>query len=158
MTTRRGSSIKLMDWTMLAFFMIASVLTIGLSAPWFPAYNAVVVWSCFAAAAWGSIAVGSPFTSAYARESAPREVWDHPVFVRLNLVMTLVWCGLMTVNLGIAAIGVTVGGLMGRVVMGFAMPMAVLGCGFIFNSRFPQGYLARAGIAVDAPRADASGA
>ncbi len=94
---RRGSSIKLMDWTPLAFFVIASVLTIALQAAiWFPTYNAVVVWSSFAAAAWGSVLIGRPFTAAYARETAPPEFWSNPIFIRLNLIMTLVWCGLMT--------------------------------------------------------------
>jgi intracellular septation protein A len=87
----RGGSIKLMDWTMLAFFVIASVLAIVLQSPIFPTYNAVIVWSCFAVAAWGSVLVGHPFTAAYARENAPREFWDDPVFIRLNLVMTLIW-------------------------------------------------------------------
>ncbi len=154
----RGGSIKLMDWTMLAFFVIASVLTIVTRSAWFPAYNAVIVWSCFAVAAWSSVLIGRPFTQAYARESAPPELWDHPVFVRLNLVMTLVWCGLMTVNVGIAVIGVMIGGLVGRVALGFALPMAVLLCGFAFNSRYPARYLARKGFQSDAASAAVSGA
>jgi len=53
----RGASIRLMDLTALTFFAIASVLAIGLRASWFPTYNAVIVWSCFAIAAWSSVAV-----------------------------------------------------------------------------------------------------
>ena len=143
---RRGSSIKLMDWTTLTFFVIASVLTVAMRWTMFPIYNAVVVWSCFALAAWTSVAIGRPFTAAYARENAPPEFWDHPIFIRLNLVMTLVWCGLMTVNVGLAAIGVIVGGLVGQLGLGFALPMALLILGFVFNSRFPARYLARSGF------------
>ena len=51
----RSSSIKLMDWTVLAFFVIASVMMLGLRSTAFPVYGAVVVWSCFAVAAWSSI-------------------------------------------------------------------------------------------------------
>jgi len=150
MAQNRGASLKLMDLTALTFFAIASVLAIGLRASWFPAYNAVIVWSCFAIAAWSSVAVGRPFTAAYARENAPPEFWSHPVFTRLNLLMTLVWCGLMTVNLLLAATGVIVGGLFGQVVLGVAIPMALLVGGFIFNSRFPQRYLAQAGFQAGA--------
>jgi len=153
---RRGSSIKLMDWTPLAFFVIASVLTIALRSIWFPNYNAVVVWSCFAAAAWGSVLIGRPFTAAYARETAPPEFWSNPIFIRLNLIMTLVWCGLMTVNLGIAATGVVIGGVFGRVALGFALPMVLLICGFAFNSRFPARYLARSGFQIPETIAPAS--
>ena len=141
----RRTSIKLMDWTMLTFFVIASVLTVARS-PAFPAYNTVIVWSCYALAAWSSVGSGRPFTAAYAREKAPPEFWNHPVFIHLNLVMTLVWSGLMTVNVGIAAIGVIIGGLVGRVALGFGLPMVLLICGFVFNSRFPPRYLARSGF------------
>ncbi len=154
----RGSSIKLMDWTMLTFFAIASVLTIGFRSASFPAYNAVIVWSCFAVACWSSVAVGRPFTQAYAHENAPPEFWDNPVFIRLNYLMTLVWCGLMSVNVGIAAIGVAIGGLVGRVAFGFGLPMAVLLCGFAFNNRFPMRYLAQNGFQDVPASAPASGA
>jgi hypothetical protein len=142
----RGTSIKLMDWTMFTFFVIASVLTVGLRSPAFPAYNLVIIWSCNALAAWSSVGFGRPFTAAYAREKAPPEFWNHPVFIRLNLVMTLVWCGLMTVNVGIVVIGVVIGGLVGRVALGVALPMVLLIFGFVFNSRFPARYLARSGL------------
>jgi len=153
---RRGSSIKLMDWTMLTFFAIASVLTVTMRWTMFPIYNAVVVWSCFALAAWTSVAIGRPFTAAYACENAPPEFWDHPTFIRLNLVMTLVWCGLMTVNVGLAAIGVIVGGLFGQLGLGFAIPMALLILGFIFNSRFPARYLERSGFQLSPATANVS--
>lgn len=142
---RRGIPVRLMDWTGFGFFAIASVLTLGLHSAVFPAYNVVVIWSCFAAAAWGSVAIGRPFTTAYGRENTPREFWDHPVFIRLNLVMTLVWCGLLTVNAGLAETGVIIGGNLGKLGPGFALPTTLLIAGFVFNSRFPARYLARAG-------------
>ena len=57
----RGVPTRLMDWTTMAFFVIGSVLMIGLRSAAFPAYNVVVIWSCFAVAAWSSIAIGHPF-------------------------------------------------------------------------------------------------
>jgi hypothetical protein len=154
----RGASIKLMDLTALTFFAIASVITIALRASWFPTYNAVIVWLCFAIAAWASVGLGRPFTAAYARKNAPPEFWSNPIFIRLNLVMTLVWCGLMSVNLLLAATGVIMDGLFGQVVLGVAIPMAVLVAGFIFNGRFPQHYLAQAGFQGDVASPTASSA
>ena len=151
-----GRSIKLMDWTMLAFFAIASVLAIGMKSPMFPIYNAVIVWSCFAVASWSSVVIGHPFTAAYARENAPPEFWTHPIFVRLNLVMTLVWCGLMTVAIGFAVTGVIVGGNLAKPLLSFGLPMALLIAGFAFNNRFPARYLARSGFQVPAASAPAS--
>lgn len=155
-TLRRGSSIKPMDWTTLAFFVIASVMIIGVRSTAFTVYSAVVVWSCFALAAWGSVVIGRPFTAAYARESAPPEFWTNPIFIRLNLLMTLVWCGLMTVNIGFAVIGVVVGGNLAKPLLSYALPMALLISGFAFNTRFPARYLARSGVQIPAASAPAA--
>jgi hypothetical protein len=153
---RRGASMKLPDWTTLAFFVIASVMTIGLRSYAFTVYSAVVVWSCFALAVWGSVVIGRPFTAAYARENAPPEFWEHPVFIRLNLLMTLVWCALMTVNIGFAVIGVMVGGNLAKPLLSFALPMGLLALGFVFNGRFPARYLARSGFQIPAASAPAA--
>jgi hypothetical protein len=147
---RRDISIKLPDWVTLSFFVIASVMMIGLRSTTFTVYSAVVVWACFAGAAWGSVVLGHPFTAAYARENAPPEFWEHPVFNRLNLLMTLVWCGLMTVNIGFAVIGVIIGGNLAKPLLSYALPMALLVSGFVFNGRFPARYLARSGFQIPA--------
>jgi hypothetical protein len=147
---RRDVSIKLPDWATLSFFVIASVMMIGLRSTTFTVYSAVVVWACFAGAAWGSVVLGHPFTAAYARENAPPEFWEHPVFNRLNLLMTLGWCGLMTVNIGFAVIGVIVGGNLAKPLLSYALPMALLVSGFVFNGRFPARYLARSGFQIPA--------
>ena len=107
----------------------------------------------FRVGAWASVADGHPFTEVYARENAPSEFWEHPVFIRLNLLMTLVWCGLMTVNIGFAVIGVIVGGNLAKPILSFALPMGLLGLGFVFNGRFPARYLARSGFQIPSNRA-----
>ena len=153
---RRGISIKLTDWTTLTFFVIASVMIIGLRSTTFTVYSAVVVWSCFAGAAWGSVILGHPFTAAYARENAPPELWSNPVFIRLNLLMTLVWCGLMTVNIGFAVAGVMAGGNLVKPLLSYALPAGLLVSGFVFNGRFPARYLARSGFQIPAASAPAA--
>jgi intracellular septation protein A len=154
--SRRGISIKLTDWTTLIIFVVGAVLTIGLRSPVFPVYGAVIIWTCFALGAWGSVAIGRPFTEVYAREKAPPEFWEHAVFIRLNLLMTLVWCGLMTVNIGFAVIGVMVGGNLAKPLLSFALPAVLLVSGFMFNGRFPARYLARSGFQIPAASAPAA--
>jgi hypothetical protein len=153
---RRGISIKLIDWTTLAIFVIGAILMVGMRSTIFPVYSAVFIWSCFALTAWSSVLAGRPFTTAYARENAPREFWEHPVFIRLNLLMTLVWCALMTVNIGFAVIGVIVGGNLAKPLLSFALPTVLLVLGFIFNGRFPARYLARSGFQIPAASAPAA--
>ena len=81
---------------------------------------------------------------------------EHPVFIRLNLLMTLVWCGLMTVNIGFAVMGVIVGGNLAKPLLSFALPMILLILGFAFNKRFPARYLARSGFQIPAASAPAA--
>ena len=38
-----------------------------------------------------SLAVRKPFTLGVAKQSTPRELWDHPFFIRVNVVITSVW-------------------------------------------------------------------
>jgi uncharacterized membrane protein len=40
---------------------------------------------------FGSVLVGHPFTEGYARDQAPREVWDSPGFHAFNRKISLVW-------------------------------------------------------------------
>jgi hypothetical protein len=39
-----------------------------------------------------SMLIRQPFTLQYAKEEAPRELWDNPLFIRTNYVITGVWC------------------------------------------------------------------
>jgi hypothetical protein len=150
---RRHSTIKLMDWTTLTYFVTASILMIGLHSTALPVYQVMIIWSFYAVAGWASVAVGKPFTTAYAREEQPPEVWDLPIFHRLNRIMTLFWCGLFSVNVCFGAIAVMVGGNLGKLVPGFLIPTALLIYGFVFSKRFPPRYVQRfnaAGAAAEA--------
>jgi hypothetical protein len=140
---RRQTTIKLMDWTTLAYFVTASILMIGLHSTALPVYQVMIIWSFYAVAGWTSIAMGRPFTAAYAREEQPPEVWDLPIFHRLNRIMTLFWCGLFSVNVGFGGIAVMVGGNLGKLVPGFLIPTGLLIYGFVFSKRFPPRYVQR---------------
>jgi hypothetical protein len=148
---RRQTTIKLMEWTTLAFFVTASILTIGLHSTVLATYQVMIIWSFYAVAGWASVVLGRPFTVAYAREEQPPEVWDLPIFHRVNWIMTLFWCGLFTVNVGFGAIAVMVGGNLGRLVPGFLMPMGLLIFGLIFTKHFPKRYVAHVNAAGAAP-------
>jgi hypothetical protein len=41
--------------------------------------------------AFGSLAIGTPFTSQYAKRDVPRERWENPVFIHINNVLTMFW-------------------------------------------------------------------
>jgi hypothetical protein len=144
------AAIKLMDWTTLAFFVTATFVTIGLRSNVLATYQVMIIWSFFAVAGWTSMAVGRPFTAAYAREEQPPEVWDLPIFHRVNRIMALFWCGLFSANVGFGVIAAMIGGNLGRLVPGFLIPTGLLIYGFIFSRHFPMRYVQRVNAAAAA--------
>jgi len=101
---RHRVKVKLLDWVLLAYFAIATVASFLLRSVAFPVYSSVVIWVLYAGVTWISILMGAPFTLQYARESAPPEHWQSPVFLRANLVISVVWGLGFLANLGLVTI------------------------------------------------------
>jgi hypothetical protein len=83
-----------------------------------------------AAAAAMSIVVGRPFTVVFAKRVAPREFWDTPLFVHINMVLTGVWAASFAVTAAILAITLAVAPhavaiLLGSQLLGFVVPMRI---------------------------------
>jgi hypothetical protein len=69
-------------------------------------YSTALSSAALGVIAWGSLAIHRPFTLGIAKQSTPREVWDHPLFLRTNVIITLVWATSFT--LGAAALAVII--------------------------------------------------
>jgi hypothetical protein len=91
-----------------------------------------------------SILAGHPFTEAYARQSAPEEVWRTPGFRRINLVMSTVWFGIFAVS--------TILGLLATMSwashgakdwLEWYIPIGLIVLGFRFNQWYPAQVRAR---------------
>src|ERR1039457_3018002 len=95
----RRIKVKLMDWTLLGYFILAAIATFVVRSTTFPKYSSVIIWVLYAGVSWGSILFGAPFTVQYARESAPPEHWHSSGFIRGNQVMSVVWSIAFTVNI-----------------------------------------------------------
>jgi hypothetical protein len=83
-----------------------------------------------AVAAAASILVARPFTLAFAKRVAPREFWDTPLFVHINVVLTAVWATSFAITAAIIAVTLTiaphaVGILLAAQVAGFVVPMRI---------------------------------
>ena len=90
----RGSSPKLLDYADVVFFGAMAVV-VAVATPdthaWLELWGGEVANVALVAIATGSILVRRPFTLAYAKESAPKELWHNPVFLRTNYLITGVW-------------------------------------------------------------------
>lgn len=105
---RRGSRIKFLEVFDVAYFGTMAALALFATAGvinWLERWGGEMTNIALVAFALGSIIVRQPFTLQYARESTDEEVWDSPLFLRINYVITWAW----VVGFGVAAISGAVG-------------------------------------------------
>ncbi len=77
-----------------------------------------------------------PFTEQYARESAPREVWDTPRFKRVNFALTLAWGLVFAVSAVLGVIAQEVDD--GRDWLNWIIPIALVVGAFKFTAWYPE--------------------
>ncbi|MGP3683818.1 hypothetical protein ACTVZO_03755 [Streptomyces sp. IBSNAI002] len=90
----RGTSWKLLELADVVFFAALAVVGATASAGtlrWLETYAGELANITLAVIAFGSMAVGMPFTLQYAREQVDPALWHTPTFVRTNYVITAVW-------------------------------------------------------------------
>lgn len=92
-----------------------------------------------------SLAVRKPFTLGVAKQSVPREAWDHPLFIHVNVVITAVWTASFVV--GCIALAVLAHS---SVLVRTAVQVAAFAVPLVFTLR----YTARAQARADAIRAE----
>lgn len=136
----RRRAIKLMDCTSLGYFAAETLIVLASGAAFIQRYHFALVWGVFAAVAWLTITVGSPFTLQYTRERMPRELWDDPAFYRMNRRMTEVWAVIFTLGMVLGEITMRYGH---RLLLGMIVPMAAMGVGVVFSRLYPRRYAAR---------------
>jgi cation transport ATPase len=136
----RCHAVKIMDCTAGAFFAFSLAVTIAVGPALFKNYNPVLTWSLFAIVTWVTLVIGFPFTIQHAREQAPREIWDHPLFVRLNVILTVAFGLMFTVNAGLGSIGVRTGHVL---TIGVLLPILLLVACLVFSAQYPKSYIKR---------------
>ncbi|WP_331744090.1 hypothetical protein OG762_49130 (plasmid) [Streptomyces sp. NBC_01136] len=113
--------------------------------PW----TGVLSFCWLAATAWATLAIGRPFTLGIARRSTPREVWDTPQFLHVNVVITRVWAIAFTLTAAAQALchlaHAGTAATTACQVLGFLAPV-------VFTSRYPKVMQARWAAAMAAQR------
>ncbi|MCA6094096.1 hypothetical protein LE181_18250 [Streptomyces sp. SCA3-4] len=90
--------------------------------------------------AWATLAVGHPFTTGIAKRQAPPQVWNTPLFRRINIVITAAWA--LAFTLAATALAIADANDLGTnasiaiQAAGFALPAA-------FTARYPERARAR---------------
>lgn len=89
-----GRTIKILDVFQVAVFVVLLVLGFVVSdsvKTWLESWANSGSWLLFGALMGLTLLIGMPFTEQYAKEHAPKEVWDTPLFKQINRVITGVW-------------------------------------------------------------------
>ncbi len=132
----RHIQIKLMDWTIVGYFVIAATATFLLRSAAFPVYGSVVIWGLYAAVTWVSILLKAPFSLQYARESAPPEHWHKPEFVRTNVIISVVWGLGFLLNLALVTIALTP--RYNSLLLAVVAPLLTMAAATVFTSRYTK--------------------
>lgn len=78
-------------WAGLAFFVYATAAVVGFEHVWTMKHMGILAHGTLALSTWYTIAIGKPFTMEYAKDHTPKEMWNHPVFIASNNIITGVW-------------------------------------------------------------------
>ncbi|MGA2122263.1 MAG: hypothetical protein ABSG49_09510 [Methanoregula sp.] len=90
---------RILTWATLVLFgsLIVAVGALGMTGI-LPVMG-MLIYAALAAVTFGSILAKIPFTLQYAREMVDRTLWENPVFIRVNVLMTGVWGSIFVINL-----------------------------------------------------------
>ncbi|WP_185921552.1 hypothetical protein [Streptomyces sp. WAC06614] len=143
----RGSSWKLLEIADVVFFAVLAVVGALASAGtlrWLETYAGELASITLAVIAFGSIAIGVPFTLQYAKEQVDPVYWNTPLFLRTNRVITAVW--------GLAFLVSAAAGAYGDLVLrdpdnawtSWIIPILAIVAALKFTARYPEAVRERA--------------
>lgn len=105
----RPASSLIIELGSVVFFAATTAFAFAVPDSGLRAYMPAISSLWLALISWFSLAIRQPFTLGIAKLSQPREVWDKPLFIRTNVIITLAWAVAFTlsgaVNITCAAAG-----------------------------------------------------
>lgn len=84
----------ILSWGTLMFFIFMTVAVVILRNKWVAQHAWLFSNGALTLIAWISILLRCPFTIQYAKEQVSADKWQHPLFLKINYLLSAVW-GLM---------------------------------------------------------------
>ncbi len=133
-------AVKIIDCTSLSFFALGLITIATTGRELFSDYRVIAAWGIFAVVAWATLLAGFPFTLQYARERTPREIWNTPPFITMNMIMTTVWTLIFTLDTLLAILA-----RRGHYVLTLdaVIPAVTMVLGYAFNRFYPEHFRKR---------------
>ena len=155
---RLGNSIKLLEWFDTVFFAIFAVIGLVASTgliEWLELWGGEIANIALVVFAVGSILIRKPFTLEYAREEVDPELWEQPIFIRTNYVITGAWALAFATSAIAGAIGDAVLDDAGNFWTGWIIQIGAIIFAVAFTEWYPDygpnKQLAAQGIPTDPP-------
>jgi intracellular septation protein A len=142
----RSGSLKVLEIGSVVVFAALAALTAAFHWPWTLIAVRLAVDSGLLAVVLFSLAIDRPFTLQYARERAPPEVWNTPLFMSVNRRITWVWAAAFAAMVAAHATVVFVPGTPSWI--DTAVTIAALLGAFRFTARYPDTARRKAAIAA----------
>jgi hypothetical protein len=89
-------------WAGLLFFICATLAVVVFDNMWTARHTGIIANGVLAASTWLTVALKRPFTLDYARQHVDPSLWNDPLFIRTNTIVTSVWGLVFTVNAALA--------------------------------------------------------
>lgn len=81
-----------------AYFVVMAVVALAAPNSQLHDWTSALASGTLAATAVASLAVRKPFTLSMARTQVPEKFWNHPAFIRVNMVITSAWAAAFAVS------------------------------------------------------------
>jgi hypothetical protein len=130
---RRGF---ILNWGTLIFFAFLYVVAVLMNNVWAATHTGILLTGILAVIVWISLLSGHPFTEQYARLEVDRSRWQHPVFIRVNRIMTAFWGFLLLASLGLSIYSLNHEYIRGW--MGQSLQFGIFIVGVIFTRYYPD--------------------
>ncbi|MDT0462605.1 hypothetical protein [Streptomyces gibsoniae] len=126
----RARSVDLLGAATCAFFVVMAGVAVADPASGLQHWTCALANGTLAVVAAASLAVRRPFTLSIARTQVPREFWNAPRFIRVNMVLTTIWAAGFTTAAIVCALVVEYDHaaavpLITAQVLGFVVPFAL---------------------------------
>jgi lysylphosphatidylglycerol synthetase-like protein (DUF2156 family) len=91
----------ILSWGTLIFFIFMVIAVILLRDQWVAKYSWIFSNGALALIAWISIFIRKPFTIQYAKEQVSKDKWQHPLFIKINYLLTAAWGLIFLISIGL---------------------------------------------------------
>jgi len=91
----------ILSWGTLIFFIFMVIAVILFRNQWIAKYSWIFSNGVLALITWISIFMRKPFTIQYAKEQVSKDKWQHPVFLKINYLLTAAWGLIFLINIGL---------------------------------------------------------